>query len=441
VESRDLNGMTRLSSGGKAWMRTTMRTQTTDEGIALRNHRLAKWSMYALIAFPIVDFALRHDMGKVGIGLIWDKVIFAILALTALVRWRRGIRPAFFRWQRFGLWFVVYAAALCLSSFQDFGLAFAGLQIDVYYLLFAFLIPFVVGPEDVRPLLHAAAVVAILIAIHALYQYAVKVPIPANWVDVGEHVRTRAFSVIASPNELGAYMALNIPLLTGLGLYERDKWRKWFYRVGVVCCAGAFLCTFTRGAWISLFLALVVMAVLVERRFLILIAVFCVAGFFVPAIHHRITDLFSPIYWLKSTTQFGRLQRWLMAFDVMSRNPLFGKGLGQYGGAIAEAAKKSIYADNYYAKTLAETGLVGLVLFLSMHLALLMDLFRHTVFRYRARLRIVFIGGVTGIIAMLIHNSMENVFEYGPSVLAYFILATLLLIWSTGILDESKTDH
>jgi O-antigen ligase len=298
-----------------------------------------------------------------------------------------------------------------------------------------------VGPEDARPLLHAVAVIEVLIAVHALFQYAVKVPIPANWVDAGEHVRTRVFSVIASPNELGANMGLNIPLLMGLGLYERDKWRKWFYRVGVVCCFGALLCTFTRGAWASLFLALVVMAVLVERRFLIPLAVLCVAAFFVPAIHHRITDLFSPVYWSKTTSHLGRLGRWSMAFDAMSRNPLFGKGLGQFGGAIASAHHKSIYSDNYYAKTLAETGIVGLVLFLAMHFALLFDLFRHTVFRYRARLRIVFIGGVTGMLAMLMHNSVENVFEYGPSVLAYFILATLLLIWSTGNPDESKADQ
>ncbi len=119
-------------------------------------------------------------------------------------------------------------------------------------------------------------------------------------------------------------------------------------------------------------------------------------------------------------------------------NPLFGAGLGKFGGAIALKFHNSIYSDNYYIKTLAETGIVGLVLYVALHLALLVDLFRHGIRRLRGRQRIIMIGGVTGILAMLLHNTVENVFEYAPSILAYVVLASLLLIWSTQPEDSRQ---
>ncbi len=287
----------------------TTESTAADTWLIRGSNRVGRWCLYVLIAFPIIDFAFRNDFGRIGaaFGMVWLELLFVLMLIVAIIRWRRGLRPQFFHWQRFLVWFLLYTVALFLTSFQDYGQALQGLSMDDFNLLFVFFIPFLVGPEDVRPMLHAAAVTAVLIAIHGWYQYAVKTPIPASWVDPGEHVRTRVFSIIASPNELGAYMALNIPLLIGLGLAEQNRWRKWFYRLGTLCCIGTFLFTFTRGAWMALMFSMIIMSILVERRFLIVIAILCAVGFFMPAIHHRITDLMSPVYWIKTEGSLGRL--------------------------------------------------------------------------------------------------------------------------------------
>jgi len=209
-------------------------------------------------------------------------------------------------------------------------------------------------------------------------------------------------------------------------VYDTDKWRKWAYRLGLVPCVMTLLFTFTRAAWLSLGLSVILMAIIFERRLLLFLVMFLGISFFIPAIHHRITDLFSPVYWIKSA-QAGRIARWTEAFDKMSTNPLFGIGLGHYGGAVASLYHYSVYSDNYYAKTLGETGLVGLTLFIAMHIALMRDLFVR-VKNASGRVKFRLIGGMTGLLAVLIHNSMENVFEYAPMALSYFLYASLFLV-------------
>lgn len=402
--------------------------------VSMMDNRWVKWCVYALMAFPIVDFGLRlHQVHPLGV--IWDKVDFITLAIVAVARYLSGFRPKWFSWHKMAGWYILFALAVMFAGMATPIMSVQGFRIDIYYILFAFLLPFVIGPKDVLPLLHIGASVAILIAVHGVYQYITKAPIPTGWADVTETVRTRVYSVLQSPNELGSYMAMMTPLLAGLTWYERHRWRKLLYGFGTVMCAAALLLTFTRGALLALALAMVITAIVFERRLLILLLVLFVVAFFLPPIQHRITDLFSPVYWIQAV-KAGRVMRWLIAFDKMATNPLLGIGLGQYGGAVASHYGLSIYSDNYYAKTMGESGLIGLVLFMAMHVSLMWNLVRHSVRRISGRAKFVAIGGLTGLLAVLIHNGMENVFEFAPMAAMYFVYATLLLIWGTGADEE-----
>lgn len=393
--------------------------------------KLIRWGMYALMAFPIVDFALRQK-GVHPLGLIWDKVVLLILVVATIVRILTGTRPTWLKWNKFAFGYIVFVLALMFAGMATPLVAIQGFRIDVYYILYAFFIPVVVEPKDVPKLLHIGVMVATLIGIDGVYQYITRAPMPSEWVNVGEQVRTRVYSVLQSPNELGAYMALVIPIIAGLFIYERHKIRKWLYGFAIVVCGLSLLFTSTRGAWVALILGLAIVALLFERKLFIALIVLCVVGYFLPPIHHRVQELFSQVYWIKSA-QAGRIARWLMAFDKMATNPLFGVGVGHYGGAVSAIYHSGIYSDNYYAKTLGETGLVGLSLFFTMHVALLVELYRKVIKHVRGRIRFVFIGGMAGLIAVLIHNTMENVFEFAPMAIAYFIFASLLFVWGIDV--------
>ncbi|MCF8564914.1 O-antigen ligase family protein [Alicyclobacillus tolerans] len=404
---------------------TAFKTIHFSSKVSVDNSRWVKWPVYALTAFPLIDFGLRHTVAP--IGSVWDKVVLLLLMGAASIRYWSGTKTVPITWSRFAIYFCLFGLALVFANFTHPLLTIAGYRIDVYYIFFGLLIPFVVEAKDVPKLLYSAALIAILIGIDGVFQYIVKTPIPKAWVDPGEHLRTRVFSVLVSCNELGAYMALMIPLIGGLMLYDTDRWRKWLLGLGLVPCTATLLFTFSRAAWFSLGLAIVVVAIAFERRLLIGLALLFAAAFLIPGMQHRILDVFSPLYWMKSA-HGGRVARWHQAFSAMQSDPLFGVGPGHYGGAMAVLYHFSMYSDNYYAKTLGETGIVGLTLFFVMHIKLMQDLWARVTNASGGK-KMVFLGGLAGLLSVLIHSGFENVFEYAPMSLCYFFVVSLLLVW------------
>ncbi|SIS91133.1 O-antigen ligase family protein [Alicyclobacillus vulcanalis] len=403
----------------------------------LVGQRIAKGCVTLLVAFPLVDYALRQFVHP--LGSIWDKVVLLILALVAFNRVMRGHRPQAFAWSKYAGWYITYLIALLFMGLGSPGTSFDGLRADVYDMLFGLLLPFVVEPEDTPYFLYIAAALAMLIGLDGVLQYILAVPIPPGWVDVGEHVRTRVFSVLKSPNELGAYMEMMAPLIIGMGLAETNRIRKWIFLIGGVICLGTLLLTYTRGAWLGLGVGVILVALAFERRLLAVVVVLGVIGFFLPPIHHRIMDLFSQVYYIKSS-QGGRLVRWQQAFDQLAGSPLFGAGLGRYGGAVASDKGLSIYSDNYYAKVLGESGLVGLVLFFALHIRIVVELVQRVVRRASGYNRSIALGGLVGVLALLVHDVVENVFEYPPNCLNYFLMVGLLLLWSRTF-DGQEENH
>ena len=392
--------------------------------------------MVSLMAFPLIDYALRFGALH-RIGVVWDKLVLALLIVIAIVRYLAGHRPPRWIWHKFAWWYMAYCVALVFAGLDKGVLAFAELKMDIYYIFYALVVPFAIEEEDVPLLMHTALTVGILAGVDGLFQYLTKAPIPSNWVDVHEHVRTRVYSILQSPNEFGSYMAMTVPVAVGMGMYERNRWRKMLYLGGAAVCLLALLFTFTRGAFVALVVAALLAAFLFERRIFIPMAGLLILVAFLPAVQHRFADLFSPVYWIKAA-QGGRILRWKMAFDKMTLDPLFGVGLGRFGGAVATRQLGTLYADNYYVKVLAESGLVGLILFLSLQLALLRQVLQSVRKSLGSRVRFALLGIATGLLVVLIHNLFENVFEFAPMIFTYFLYANLALVWPT---EAGSTDH
>ncbi|MCY0909822.1 MAG: O-antigen ligase family protein [Sulfobacillus thermotolerans] len=397
----------------------------------LRSESVQAWAtkvlMGALVGFPIINYEFSLSFWQ-PFGSVWDKLVLLFLALIAWRRHRQGRRADGFAWRKYAGWYILYCAALVLVGLKYPVLALNGFSVDVEYIVLGMLLPFVVDSQDIGKYAYGMVSVSILLGVHGVFQYIMKVPIPSSWLDVGEHVRTRVFSVIRSPAELGANMEMMIPFMFAMLLYDRHRVRQWIYFLGGLCCVATLLFTYDRGSWMGFGVSMVVIAVVYERRLLIAFAGLCIIAFFIPSIHHRIADLFNFVYLIKSA-QGGRVMLWQTAFNVMSRDPLFGVGLGQYGGSIAASHSLSVYSDNYYAKILGESGLVGLVLFISMHIAIVREIIVTVVRRATGRDRYIALAGLAAVCAVLVHSFVENLFEYSPTALEYFMLVGLLLLW------------
>ncbi|SDW10020.1 O-antigen ligase like membrane protein [Alicyclobacillus hesperidum] len=396
---------------------------------------LARWCVYTLGAFAIVNQGLDISVLS-GLGNLWGTIAIACLAVIALVRVAYGLRRQGFRWSRYAGWYILYCATLILYGLKHPLLAFNGFSVDVEYIVIALLLPWVVESRDVPRLLYGVIAVSMLLGVDGVFQYAIKVPIPDTWLDVGEVVRTRVFSVMKSPAELGANLEMTIPMMFGLFAVDRHPARRFVYIAGGMCSLAALFFTYDRGSWLGLGAAVLIVAVVYERRVLPILLVLGVIAFFIPSIHMRVMDLFNPVYAVKSSAG-GRMLLWQQAFDTMAKNPLFGAGLGQYGGYVATSHSLSSFSDNYYAKVLGETGLVGLVLFMAMHVAILREIATSVVRRAKGRNRWLALAGLTSVLAILIHSFVENLFEYNYTASLYFVIVGLILLWGRTLPESS----
>jgi len=157
----------------------------------------------------------------------------------------------------------------------------------------------------------------------------------------------RPFAPFVTPNTLGGYLAMIIPLTL---IYKNKIWL-------ILLLSSALLLSRSIGALISIFLAVVIYFYLQgkfeKRRILFLCGLLALLGFvFITRMEIQKQHL-KPIF---STVM--RLNYWRDALKIIQSSPFKGVGLGNFNLA------QSRYAHNSYLQIWTEMGILGLASFL-----------------------------------------------------------------------------
>jgi O-antigen ligase len=208
----------------------------------------------------------------------------------------------------------------------------------------------------------------VLLALHGLYQYWTKAPMPSTWVDRTETgIVTRAYSIMENPNALGPMLAMGGLLAFGLAMTSRLRVRtRVAMGLAFVVQAGGLAVTFSRGSWLGLVAGMLLMLLLAYRRYIgYFVAAGVVAWFALPRVFiNRLLFAFSSTYMDISAT-LGRLYIWDRALNAVYDHPWFGVGLGTFGGVTASMfGYMGTYIDNFYLQVAAEGGIPLLIFFL-----------------------------------------------------------------------------
>ena len=387
--------------------------------------------LYLLLAYPVIDYVLRNILPIPVISSLWDEGLLIVLLLFTLFAFFQGDRhlPAV---KHLLAAFFVLGAALMVSDMANWKASVEGFR-AVYQYILAFFIGFYLfkSSEQLDRLLKVLVLVGFLAGLVGVMQVVIGVETPGSWVQEGESITTRAFSFVTSPNVLGSYMALIAPIAAGLFLQAASRKEKLVWAVVTVTTLLALLLTASRGAWFALAFALFICCYIWSRKIAAILvgigAVGVVGLFFVPdsvplvgSVKNRIFGLFTPEYFA-SSMQAGRLQRWGEAYDKMRIEPLFGVGLGHHGGAVGSRHFGTIYSDSYFFKSLAEFGLIGIILLI----VLVFVMMRYSVRAIRqakgSTAFFLLLGLFGGLLAVAMHNFVENIFEV-PFMALYFWL-------------------
>lgn len=378
-----------------------------------------------LPAFYIfIDYILRKFAVFASVASLWDELLFVGMITVLIIEGVRSKGQKKLRLTALDLpvaLFVLVGVTHVLIVKPELSIAIEGFRAMFQYVLWYFVMTqYITTPKEAKRILTIFVLTGLFLGLHASYQYIAGVEMPGNWVDSTESVRTRAFSIIGSPNILGSLFVLFIPMGVAMTLIQQKLMKRLLFGGATLIMAAGLIFTLSRGAWLAVAGGLFFAAVLYNQKLVFHLSalgglVLLAGGSFTS----RLFSIFSPTYLFKSAAG-GRLYRWTEGLAVWSESKLFGVGLGRFGGAVATNNKLSpFYLDNYYIKTLVEMGVFGLAALVLMMLTLWGYASTVVIKQRDVMQKVVTIGFCAAIVGVILHNAVENIFEV-PAMVVYF---------------------
>ncbi|MGI5837083.1 MAG: O-antigen ligase family protein [Chloroflexota bacterium] len=274
----------------------------------------------------------------------------------------------------------------------------------------------------------------------------------------------RAYGTFEQPNPYAGYLGMLIPLAVGILLAWPGKRLRNYTLFALALAVAAVGMSLSRGAWVGISLALVIMMVFWSHRTRILLAAGILAAtplsalaflnILPPELTARLATVFDYFRFVDVTREvvtpqnfavIERMAHWQAAINMIEAHPLLGVGAGNYP-AVYEAYSVEGWdealghAHNFYLNIAAETGFVGLATYLSIFVIALLhsvkwllrsfsegqpDQAGRAADPYAETLlwRGILVGVLGALIASCIHNMFDNLFVHSMSIQLGMILA------------------
>lgn len=470
----DASGTERFLSGvnerlfargtSKAWVESSVLYKIYRAVFACgRNSRFFGWlfkgGMTAILLFAIglyvlIDYVLRDMLAIPVVSSVWDEALLVFCIVWIIWERKKAARPVPAKLNPLDLPMAVFLtvcfALLCLVC-QYPSIQVSGFRATCQYLFWFYIVTRLIrNDRDCMTLYLTLVSLAFVLSLHGIYQYITKAPMPSNWVAQAETaVRTRVYSIFGSPNIMGDFMVLFVPMTAALAYYAEKPGQKALAWLATFCMCFACLFTMSRAAWVAMAAAILLFILLVDRRLFLLLAAGLVVLVMIPFVRTRIGFLFTQDF-VDANTNGGRGGRWPLGLELLQTYGVWtGVGHGMFGGAVAMQNQvldyvQYFYLDNYYLKTLVETGYLGLAGYVIMLLGMIFAACR-SIFRTHAqwtqkksRNYPLVVGMFCGLLGVLIHCFFENIFEE-PYMMVYFWSIAAMIVYF-GFLREKETE-
>jgi O-antigen ligase len=191
-----------------------------------------------------------------------------------------------------------------------------------------------------------------------------------------EGTRTGAVFGFLGPNQLASFILANMIIFLIIYVVSKENKRgNLFYLFVGLAGFYPLLFTYSRGAYIAAAVVFLLLGIIRERK--ILVACFIILLLWHVVLPNSVVQRIS----MTSTSgeefsedNVGRLTMWSFAFDTFKSNPIFGIGFRAFENMELEEAPTAFTAHgqkhtlrnvhNVYLQTMAEMGIIGLLMFL-----------------------------------------------------------------------------
>jgi len=284
-----------------------------------------------------------------------------------------------FRWHRIDTSLLVWlgwcgSSALINTPWPQGGLKFE--SIVLMFVLYLVVRASISRTSNFYRIAAALSIPAIIQSFIGILQYFELFPLTSGFFRGYE---SQVFGTVGGSNVLGAFLAVSIPIVYFLIVNSKGRDRIWWI-LSLILILIALVLTKSRGAWVAVIIGLIVMkwdlvASLIGRVWTSKLRVFIT----IPVSVLLLSALLFGLYNLNPDSASGRLFIWSVTWDMISDHLWTGVGYGNFGlnwleyqgsylanpdASFNHLAANLTSAHSQYLNILAETGVIGLSLFL-----------------------------------------------------------------------------
>ena len=366
-----------------------------------------------LLFFMILLFRSAMDpvleatkMGGFGLGAVLNALVI-LIALIAIFQRPTPVRSVLYKtW----LPFLMISFVTLVIAPEKMAAVKAYLAVVSYTAIFVLAVTLIQNEQDYGRWMRAVFLSSII-------------PVAYAFVDAatGGFQSSEGFrisSTFSHPNIFAFYLVLMISL-SFYFFKAKVSYIPQFIRrtlpLYILIMLGLLILTKTRSAWASCFLFFTLYALIYERKYLILIALLPVIGFFIPEVRDRFSDLSQGnevINYSKLNSYAWRKLIWQQGLTWMQPSHyLFGYGLESFKhftpSFFTMSGGEEHAAHSVYVQLLFETGALGLGAFVWMHYKLARMLMKF----YKANKLMIFIA-ITFILEFALNAYSDNMLSY-----------------------------
>lgn len=299
-------------------------------------------------------------------------------------------------------------------------------MLTVSFILFYFVvINEIDSKKKLKGLLYIFIISATIASIYGLYQYAFGDLYSQAWLDKNmfEDIKMRVYSTFENPNVFGEYLLLVIPIIIGMLFDEKGIFKKFLLLGMLGINSFALVLTFSRGCWLGILFAIAILAVVLDRRFILLGILFLViAPFILP---ESIINRFTSIGNMNDTSTSYRVAIWMGTIAMLKDYWFSGIGLGitsfnkvypiyAYSGTTAQ------HSHNLFLQLMVENGIMGLIMFGGI----MYYFYKETIISICKKKNILLVGIISGMFGFLIQSMTDHTwYNYRVVLIFWMILA------------------
>lgn len=250
-------------------------------------------------------------------------------------------------------------------------------------------------------------------------------------------------SFLENPNNLGAYSILIFFIAVMLLISTKKIKYKLFYGVCSLLLLINIMFSQSRNALIALIIGIFIIAILYDKRFLILSFIFPIIFFIIPAIRARIFQIFD------MSQNSSRFNIWDVAISIIRDNPICGVGYENFSiqypryistnpNLIVSDGYLPLHPHNVFLKMQAELGIIGTIIFIGFVIVTIITLYKLIKYTSDTIHRSVMIGILASYLTFLFMNLLDCYFNTPKVITTMFIILAFANHYKLNSISSKK---